>query len=449
MTGDSVAGELWVYGVLLLWIAAITTILSSTIIGAMTALREAKARSTPRRDVEFVIVSKASFNVLDVLEKTIEHVKAKFPEYALWVVVDEGSEGIPTLKALSRSPRTRFRLVVVPREYNKGAHKARALNYFVEHYVREDRWYVLLDDDSYPLDRNFLYEIDENEALVYVGILTPRKGRSLLAWLADAIRFHGEITRNRFALIKLRKPLFGLHGELLIVHGRVLKLIGFNTNSLAEDTWFAAKLIERGIPVTQTRSRVSILSPGSITDLWRQRSRWNLGVLKDIIKGRYPASLTISKGLEIMLWLTGPITYFGAFFIVKNHLRNILPPLAAYLFLVSGSLIVLLAYTLYPTLSMGLRGFLLSLALLPLTTFLEANSVLYAVVNYSKILNNFVVIDKTPIREEAEMPLLPSIPVKPASLAEAVEPGRKDLVGVQPPVQAGRYTALVGLQRSP
>jgi cellulose synthase/poly-beta-1,6-N-acetylglucosamine synthase-like glycosyltransferase len=378
-------------------------------------------------------VSKANFNVLDVLEETIERVRSSFHEYKLWVVVDEGSEGIPVLKALSRSPRTRFRLVVVPRDYKKGAHKARALNYFTEYYVKEDRWYVLLDDDSYPLDRNFLYELDESRALVYVGILAPRKGRSLIAWLADAIRFHGEITRNRFALVKLKKPIFGLHGELLIVHGSVLKMIGFETDSLAEDTWFAARLIERGIPVTQTRSRVSILSPGSVADLWRQRSRWNLGVLRDLLKGRYPASLALGKGLEIALWLTGPISYFGAFFLVKHHIREFLPPLAAYAFLTSGGLVVLLAYTLYPTLAMGFRGLLLSLTLLPLTTFLEAISVIYAAINHNKILSSFIIIDKSVSREEIEMPLVPSLPVRPASLAAAAEPGRKDFVGAQPP----------------
>lgn len=79
MIGDNVVSELWVYGVLFLWIAAITTILSSTIIGAMTALREAKVRANVRRDVEFVIVSKASFNVLDVLEKQLSVLKRSFP----------------------------------------------------------------------------------------------------------------------------------------------------------------------------------------------------------------------------------------------------------------------------------------------------------------------------------------------------------------------------------
>lgn len=432
MMDTDVVGRLWIYGAFLLWIAAISTILTSTLIGAVASVGSVRVRPKPRRDVEFVIVSKANLNVLDVLEETIERVRSSFSEYKLWVVVDEGSEGIPVLKALSRSPRTRFRLVIVPRDYKKGAHKARALNYFTEYYVKEDRWYVLLDDDSYPLDRNFLYELDESRALVYVGILAPRKGRSLIAWLADAIRFHGEITRNRFALVKLKKPIFGLHGELLIVHGSVLKMIGFETDSLAEDTWFAARLIERGIPVTQTKSRVSILSPGSVADLWRQRSRWNLGVLRDLLKGRYPASLALGKSLEIALWLTGPISYYGAFFIPMHHIREFLPPLAAYAFLISGGLVVLLAYTLYPTLAMGFRGLLLSLTLLPLTTFLEAISVIYAAINHNKILSSFIIIDKSVSRVEIEMPLVPSLPVRPASLAAAAEPGRKDFVGAQP-----------------
>lgn len=424
-----------VYGIFILWTMAVAVVLASTVAGALAAFgRGEGGRSRrPRRDVEFVIVSKASYGVLDALFETIRRVEAGFPGYRIWVVVDEGSEGIPYLKALARRSGASLRLVVVPSSYSKGAHKARALNYFAEHYAKPDRWYALLDDDSYPLDSNFLREIDEGKALVYVGILAPRRGRSLIAWLADSIRFHGDVTRNRFALSRFRKPLFGLHGDLLVVHGSVLKSIGFNTDSIAEDTWFAARLIERGIPVAQTSSRVSILSPGSVVDLWRQRSRWNLGVLRDLVKGRYPAPLALGKGLEIALWLTGPVTYFGAFFIVKGLLYNRVPHALAYAFLVGASLIVVVAYTLYPTLTAGLRGLVLSLLLLPVTTFIESNSVIYALIRGSRILGEFVVIDKTVQREAVEEPAA-AIPLGAATLWGVVEPGRRDLVGPKAPV---------------
>ncbi|GAB6148278.1 hypothetical protein JCM10135_08200 [Stetteria hydrogenophila] len=388
----SAAGGVCVYAVIGLWVVAALSNTASALLALLP--RKSRAPSRPaRRDVEFVIVSKASSRVLGALEETIRRVRSLFPEYKLWVIVDEGSEGIPVLRALSASPGAGFQLVVVPGWYERGAYKARALNYFIEEHVREDRWYVLLDDDSYPLDRRFLHELDEGEALVYSGVLAPRRGRSLLAWLADATRFYGDVTRSRFALRRLGKPIFGLHGDFLVVHGSVLKAIGFNTDSLAEDTWFAARLIERGVRVAQSSSLVSILSPGSVVDLWRQRGRWNVGVLRDIVKGRYPATLAFFKGLEALLWLTAPLLYFGVPLLARGGL-HLLPP-AARLPLALGGVLALLAYTLYPTLTMGLQGLLLSLAALPLTTLVEALSTLYSAVKLRELLSGFIVIDKS------------------------------------------------------
>jgi len=55
-----------------------------------------------------------------------------------------------------------------------------------------------------------------------------------------------DILIYRFFTGLLGKPLIGLHGDLLIVKGRVLKEIGFNRRTLTEDFEFASELIKRG-----------------------------------------------------------------------------------------------------------------------------------------------------------------------------------------------------------
>ena len=432
----------WALALIALWSVAIASQLASLILGIASLERAGSPRGRRAANVDFVIVTKASYSVMEVLEETIERVLTMFPGYRLWVVVDEGSEGIDELRAIERLAGGRMRVVVVPKWYNKGVFKARALNYFVETIVERDRWYVFLDDDSYPLDDRFLYELSEARAPVYVGVLHPRPGRSLLAWLADAIRYHGEVTRNRFVLNRLGKPLFGLHGELLIVKGWVLKEIGFATDSIAEDTWFAARLIERGIRVAQSSSRVSILSPNSVVDLWRQRARWNLGVLRDILRGYYPAPLVLGRGLELSLWATGPLTYILAGIIAKKYIVTSAPTPLAALFLAAGSLVILAAYTIYPTITMGFRGLLLALAALPLTTFLEAHSVLYALAHYKRFTTTFVVVDKTGAARRREARPAPAIIREEPKLAATAltAPGEPGSAEIRPRITASRLT---------
>ena len=353
--------------------------------------------------VDFVIVTKASNSVLDVLDETISRVREMFPQHRLWIVTDEGADGIRYLRGLEEYSAGLVRLIVVPSSYDKGRYKARAINYFIENYVEDNVWYVFLDDDSYPLDGRFLCELDPSRALVYQGIIAPRRGRSLLAWLADASRYYHDAFRNRLALGLLGKPVYGLHGELLVVRGSVLKDIGFETDSLAEDTWFAGQLIKRGVRVRQVSSRVSILSPNSIVDMWRQRARWNLGVLRDILKGRYPASLTLARGVDALVWLVSPFMPLVFYLAVRNPLMEVglLARALGALLLLAG----IVSNTIYPTTVMGLRGALLALAALPGVMAAMMLAPLYALPRLHVFLSNFVIIDKRVAGEAAwELP---------------------------------------------
>ena len=344
-------------------------------------------------ELEFVVVSKASRSVINTLLETLRRVREGFPEYRVWVVVDEGSYGIPLLKRLSRE--IGLELVVVPSWYDKGRFKARAINYFIETFVDEGKWYVFLDDDSYPLDDRFLYEIRE-DIPVYNGILVPRRGKGLLPWLADSVRYYSDVSRARFALETLRKPIYGLHGELLIVKGWVLREIGFNTDSITEDSWFAARLVEKGIPVGQVSTRVSVQSPHTIEDFMVQRARWFLGRLRDFLRLEYPGIMMATHALELLLMLLFPAVHIVVFLKIAYGIefRGALALIEAWI-RYAGLPMLIAAYTLYHVAER--RSPLTALAailLLPIITLIEAHTVTYAVANFRRLYNNFAVINK-------------------------------------------------------
>ncbi|AFK51677.1 egghead-like protein [Thermogladius calderae 1633] len=246
---------------------------------------------------EIVVVSKADERVRKSLFETVRYHARRFGGVTL--VVDEESPLLPELRRLGH-----VKLVVVPRWYRRDlVGKGRALNYFIENYVDREKWYVFIDDDNIILDDNFLYEIPYYESRgVFVGngVLVPRMGRSKLAYVMDWVRFLDDVTLYRFFTGLLGRPLLGLHGELLIVKGRVLKEVGFSYRSITEDFRFSVELVKRGYRTWQSSTRVLIKSPNSIADLIKQRGRWFKGVISDVKHSPLPMKLVV--GFRAFFW---------------------------------------------------------------------------------------------------------------------------------------------------
>lgn len=201
-------------------------------------------------------------------------------------------------------------VIVVPRE--EDGNKYKAIKYFVKNFVRDDYWYVFFDDDSYPEDDGFLYDIayfsKDSRYAIGNGILKPRPGKSKLAYALDWIRYFDDITRYRLAAL-LKKPIYGLHGELLIVRGDVLKEIWLSMeDSITEDFNFAMHAMKRGYKFFQSKTVVSIKSPNSIRDFIRQRKRW-ANVIFDSVRHRnilipiYTITGVVISPLFALFWL--------------------------------------------------------------------------------------------------------------------------------------------------
>ena len=269
------------------------------ILGLIAQAYRPKRGKRKAENAECVIVSVADTSVRECLFECIDRAKRVFSR--VWVLVDEGSELVRELQLQGNS------LVVVPGDYRKDlVGKGRALNYFVETKARPDRWYAFLDDDNLILDEGFLYEIPAYEAEGYAvanPVLVPRRGRSTLAFVMDFVRHFDDLMAFRFFTGLLGRPLIGLHGELLVAKGSVLKEIGFAHRSVTEDFRFASEVVRRGYRSWQSATRVSIRSPNSLSDLIRQRGRWFRGVCGDWKDSPLPMKAIV--GLRLAIWALG------------------------------------------------------------------------------------------------------------------------------------------------
>jgi cellulose synthase/poly-beta-1,6-N-acetylglucosamine synthase-like glycosyltransferase len=339
-------------------------------------------------DVRFVIPTVASENVRSALIETIEHTVERFPQYEVYCVIDEGSDLQADLLA-----RDDISTIVVPDSYDPDAiAKGRAIEYFVETVVADapEYWYGFIDDDNRILDDAFLREIPHYEARGYRAmnpVLLPRQGRSVVTFLADHIRLVDDLAIYRLFTGVLETPYLGFHGELLCVRGDVLSEIGFDRETVVEDFAFALELAKEGIPVWQSATRVSVLSPHDATSFLEQRSRWYLGIARYL-----PAAPLVSRavvGARIATWSVAvtsswvflPLWLLGYGLALPGWLLWILG---------AGTLLYVATIAVGAVRIGGLRGAAL-LALAPVCATLEHVVPLYAVLSGER---EFVVINK-------------------------------------------------------
>jgi egghead protein (zeste-white 4 protein) len=221
-----------------------------------------------------VVVTVGTEKVLPALRETVAQLQRLGLKYVI----------------ISSKPLDMPNVLVVPPDQDGTKYKA--VRWFVLNHARPDTWYIFLDDDSYPLDTKFLQDVAYYGAKGCVagnGVLVPRPGRSALAYALDWIRYFDDLTRYRFALEALRRPIFGMHGELLIIRGDVLKEIWpAMGDTVTEDFRLAMELVRRRYRTFQSRTYVSIKSPNSLRDFIRQRARW-ANALGDAVRYRNPA----------------------------------------------------------------------------------------------------------------------------------------------------------------
>lgn len=263
-------------------------------------------------NVTFVIPTIGAAAVRDSLYDCLDHHTNKFDDYTIYVLTDEGADLEDELRAYPEAET-----MVVPDGYDPDAvAKGRAIQYFIDQVVADnpDGWYAFIDDDNLVRGEEFLYEIpyyDERGYGAMNSILTPRQGNSPMTFVMDHIRLLDDLTVFRTFTGLFKRPYIGFHGELLTARGDVLLDVGFDRESIVEDYAFAAELIKAGIPTWQSATRVSILSPHTVTDLLKQRSRWFIGTW-NLLWQTSPITKLLT-GTRLLSWtvavLAGPIAF--------------------------------------------------------------------------------------------------------------------------------------------
>jgi egghead protein (zeste-white 4 protein) len=280
-------------------------------------------------DMKFVIVSIANQAVKKSLFECINHQRKHFQDFHLTLLIDEGAEltseitkmnSIVQIESVSskggqtpiRAVKVNeldnsFSITIVPNDYRRDlVGKGRAINYFVESKVSSNIWYTFLDDDCQILDDNFLYELpfyEQNGFTLCNATIMPRLGKSRATFIMDFIRRYDDVTLSRLFTGRLKSPLIGLHGEMLIVKGSTLKEIGFANRSITEDFRFGLGFVNRKQKAWQSATMVSIRSPNNISDFFKQRGRWFRGIAQDL---RFaPTAMKILVGTKLFLWVIG------------------------------------------------------------------------------------------------------------------------------------------------
>jgi len=369
-------------------IVAVTLLVYFVLGGVAFLTYEPKTADERAENVRIAIPTIGEAHVRDSLLECLEYHREQFGDYELYCITDEGADLIDELRAMDG-----FETVVVPDDYDcEAVAKGRAIQYFIETVVveRPDYWYSFVDDDNLVLDDRFLYEIPRYEERGYGAmnsVLTPRRGNSRITYIMDHIRLLDDMTVFRAFTGMLGRPYIGFHGELLTARGDVLLDVGFDRHSIVEDYAFAAELIKNDVRTWQSGTHVSILSPHSVIDLFKQRSRWFVGTW-NLIWDTSPVT-RLFTGVRLLTWLfaivAGPLGaamwYVSGGFPIPTPVR-LAPALAGAIY--GGTY-------LYGAFNVGGREWLLFALGIPLYALFEALSPFYAMLFSDR---NFTVIDK-------------------------------------------------------
>ena len=257
-----------------------------------------------RKTVDIVITSLGDQRLLRALSVVVEKT-ASLSNGKVYLLTEENASE----KVLEYARSAGLIVLLVPREWNSGKAKGRAIWWFAQNIAHEDRWYMFLDDDSYPLDNRFQCDVaryDEEGKLLGNCVLVPRRGRALIPHLCDNLRYADDRLSLGLALNHLLgKPVFGMHGEGMLVRGDILKQYWRDITSIVEDAEFGIRAGE-GTKFFRSSTEISILSPHSIGDFWKQRRRWYLGLVS--ILPKYPL---LSRVLVLIRMLTWSLGFLG------------------------------------------------------------------------------------------------------------------------------------------
>ena len=227
----------------------------------------------------FVSVIVPAYNEEKVIESTIKSLMdLSYPKKEI-IIVDDGSKD----RTLEIARLFQNSITVLHKE-NGG--KASALNFGVEHARGE---IVVIVDADTILEKNALVSLvngfTTNKNLGAVGGNIKIRNRSnLLTWCQSLEYIAGiNIVRRAFDIFGTINMIPGALGAFK--KSELLKVNGFNDDTLAEDFDATIKLIKNGITAQANNNAIAYTeAPQTLGDLCIQRKRWYRGNLQVFVK---------------------------------------------------------------------------------------------------------------------------------------------------------------------
>ena len=191
--------------------------------------------------------------------------------------------------------------------------KARSLQYTIlERGEKEDNaastWVLHLDDESIVTKQclaSIVHHINsEGEPISEGWIIYPHDftKASLLTGLADCIRPIGCCECREILKLNL---VTHLHGSNLLIRADVEERVGWDYNSIAEDSVFGIKAITLGYKIGWHGGVLEEQPVRSIRDLAGQRRRWFNGQRSNLRAFPMPLKLKILSYVRLMIWFFG------------------------------------------------------------------------------------------------------------------------------------------------
>jgi hypothetical protein len=260
-------------------------------------------------------------------------------------------------------------IFIVPGSFHARAkHKGRALVWASRNIPCDKEYILYLDEDTIVTG----FEGLPDEDIVQI-LEKPRQTESRLTHLIEVTRIGFQQEVKGFPL--LAYPMY-LWGGAFAVRKSVEDDVGWNVNSVTEDTLFLWRAMADGYTYTAVEQRYENQSPLSIVDLIKQRRRWVTGTIDSI---KYlPLHWTPIVWMRTLFWL---VSVFTICVIVAGLTKIILPLWLSIVFVIPPLIWSVIGSSKYEHSG---RLILLTFFLFPLIHTIGSLGVVYALVKPSR-----------------------------------------------------------------
>lgn len=332
------------------------------IIGALAGRRLPRLdfRRKIKQTVIFMVPSVVRDDTLPALIGVIDSIfasaPAQIPNFMVQVVVDDGAPALDRLvrhyQEIDPSDQKHLWYTIVPKDFRTKhgtQKKARANHYAMLERARlglerSDIFIFHLDDDTRITPQTVMAIADfiarkshkyyaAQGALAFPFQLT----RSWFCAMMDSVRGGDDLLRFQAALLRFGGPIFGFHGENLLLNSAIEASIGWDFGPVyVEDAYFALAFMQ-AYPhrATFLQSCTYGGSPETVGDMIIQRRRWSHGLFGLLADRKISWKHKWLMGYAIINWVLGVFQHAGIVFLVAILLGRLdtSPVASAFIFI--------------------------------------------------------------------------------------------------------------------